>query len=31
MCAWIVFGSTAAMYVFDFGEYVGLYGMYHGP
>lgn len=31
LCAWCVFGSVAAIYVFDFGEYVGMYGMYHGP
>lgn len=30
-CAWLVFGSIVWMYLFDFGEYVGMYGMYHGP
>eukprot|EP00931_Biecheleriopsis_adriatica_P074836 TRINITY_DN48820_c0_g1_i1.p1 TRINITY_DN48820_c0_g1~~TRINITY_DN48820_c0_g1_i1.p1 ORF type:complete len:634 (-),score=91.04 TRINITY_DN48820_c0_g1_i1:29-1882(-) len=30
-CGWLVLGTAAWMYLFDFGEYVGMYGMYHGP
>ncbi|KAL1498735.1 hypothetical protein AB1Y20_014045 [Prymnesium parvum] len=30
-CAAAYFGTIAWMYFFDYGEYVGAYGMYHGP
>ena len=31
LCGWCYVIAIALVYVFDFGEYVGMYGMYHGP
>lgn len=30
-CAILYFLTTVWMYFFDHGEYIGMYGMYHGP
>jgi len=30
-CGWLYFAAVVLVYVLDYGEYVGMYGMYHGP
>jgi hypothetical protein len=31
LCGWLYVATVVLVYVLDFGEYVGMYGMYHGP
>lgn len=31
LCGWCYLVTIVLVYILDFGEYVGMYGMYHGP